>query len=85
VYVADTYNSAIRLINTESGEVTTVIGNPQAKSMCRFDDPNCDTLGLYEPSDVKIIGNRLFVVDTNNHLVRVFGTDTGLLKTLDVK
>ena len=87
IYVADSYNSAIRMIDAEGQSITTVIGNPSAKSMCRFDDPDCDTLGLYEPSDVKLSadGNTLYIVDTNNHLVREFDIDSGIMKTLDIK
>ncbi|MFI5412541.1 MAG: thioredoxin-like domain-containing protein, partial [Candidatus Micrarchaeales archaeon] len=85
VYVADTYNSSIRVIDLKKDTVSTLIGTPSAKSACRFDDPNCDTLGLYEPSDVKISGKTLYIVDTNNHLVRYFDLDQMMLKTLNLK
>lgn len=84
VYVADTYNSAIRVIDLDEETVTTLIGKPDEPSFCRFDDPNCDTLGLYEPNDVKVLGDTLYIVDTNNHLVRTFNLKEMMLKTLKI-
>jgi NHL repeat-containing protein len=49
------------------------------------DDPSCDTHGLFEPSDVKIRGNLLYVADTNNHVVKIFDLDKMVLKTLAIK
>ncbi|MDE1768002.1 MAG: redoxin domain-containing protein [Candidatus Micrarchaeota archaeon] len=83
-YVADTYNSSIKAIDLNEKNVTILVGNKE-KSVCKFDDPNCDTLGLYEPSDVKSDGKDIYIVDTNNHLVRKFETNSKLLKTLDIK
>jgi thiol-disulfide isomerase/thioredoxin len=83
IYVADTYNHAIRLVDLDTQKVSTLVGG--TKSLCRLDDPACDTLGLYEPSDVKKQGNMLYVADTNNHLVRTFDLDRMVLGTLAVK
>ena len=85
VYIADTYNSAIRMIDLKKREVTTLVGKPGERSFCRFDDPDCDTLGLYEPSDVKAKGGVLYIVDTNNHLVRTFDLKEMVLGTMDIK
>lgn len=83
IYVADTYNHAIRLVDLDAQQVLTLVGGK--KSMCRLDDPACDTLGLYEPSDVKKQGNTLYIADTNNHLVRMFDLEKMILTTLEVK
>jgi thiol-disulfide isomerase/thioredoxin len=85
IYIADTYNHAVRLIDLDKQEVSTVVGNAGEKTMCRVDDPACDTLGLFEPSDVKQKGNVLYIADTNNHLVRMFDLDKMVLKTLAIK
>ena len=85
VYVADTYNSSIRLIDLKKDEVTTLVGKPGEKSFCRFGDSDCDTLGLYEPSDVKMNSGLLYIVDTNNHLVRTFDTERMVLGTFTIK
>ncbi len=87
IYVADTYNSAIRVIDVAHDSVSTVIGSPGSKSFCKFGEGGCDTLGLYEPSDVKASrnGRTLYVVDTNNHLVRTFSFDDFMLRTLALR
>lgn len=84
IYVADTYNHAIRLVDLDAQQVSTLVGKAE-KAMCRLDDPSCDTLGLYEPSDVKQKGNVLYIADTDNHLVRTFDLDKMILQTLAIK
>ena len=85
IYVADTYNHAIRLIDLAEQRVSTLVGKPEMKTVCNIDDPACDTLGLYEPSDVKIRNNALYIADTNNHLIRIFDLDKKVLRTLPVR
>jgi NHL repeat len=53
--------------------------------LCNIDDPACDTLRLYEPSDVKIRNNALYIADTNNHLIRIFDLDKKVLRTLPIR
>ena len=83
VYVADTYNHAIRVIDLAKGEVSTLIGRSNAAG-CRLDD-SC-TLMLYEPSDVKLLAknNMLYIADTNNHLIRIFNLESKVLHTLNI-
>jgi thiol-disulfide isomerase/thioredoxin len=85
IYVADTYNHAVRLVDLDKQSVSTIVGKADMKAMCNIDDPACDTLGLYEPSDVKKRGNALYIADTNNHLVRVFDLNKMVLRTLAIK
>lgn len=82
VYVADTYNHAIRLADLSRNEVSTLIGR-NGSLECKVDD-SC-TLMLYEPSDVKVKDNLLYIADTNNHLIRVFSTDERMLYTLVIE
>ncbi len=85
IFVADTYNSAIRMIDLDKEKVSTIIGRHGMGGICRLDDPNCDTLGLYEPSDVEHYEDKLYIADTNNHLIRVYDLKTNILKTLDIR
>jgi thiol-disulfide isomerase/thioredoxin len=85
VFVADAYNHAIRLIDLEHGMVSTLVGRSHMKTVCRLDDPDCDTLGLYEPSDVKLHGGKLYISDTNNHLIRIFDLEKKILTTLNIR
>ncbi len=85
IYVADTYNHAVRLIDLDKQTVMTLIGNAgQSSIMCKPDDPACETLGLFEPSDIKQRENVLYIADTNNHLIRTFDLDKMVLKTFDL-
>lgn len=85
IFVADTYNSALREINLETDMVSTVIGGNSSQQVCRPDNTSCCPLGLYEPGDVKVYQNRLYLADTNNHLVRIYDPKTGLLDTLQIR
>lgn len=84
IFVADTYNSAIRIIDLEEQRVSTLVGRKTA-GICRIDDPKCDTLALYEPSDVKVYQDKLYIADTNNHLIRIYDLKENLLTTLNIK
>jgi hypothetical protein len=72
-------------------KVLTVVGKSEMKMtttttmMCKIDDPSCDTLGLFEPSDVKISRTYLYIADTNNHLIRIFDLEKQVLKTLPIR
>lgn len=85
IFVADTYNSAIRVIDKKTEQVSTLVGKKGTSTMCRLDDPACDTLGLYEPSDVEWYNDKIYIADTNNHLVRVYDLKANVLQTLDIK
>jgi thiol-disulfide isomerase/thioredoxin len=85
IFVADTYNSAIRVIDKTTEQVATVVGKKETSTMCKLDDPSCDTLFLYEPSDVKWYDDKLYIADTNNHLIRIYDLKTNLLQTLDIQ
>ncbi|HWY33912.1 MAG TPA: thioredoxin-like domain-containing protein, partial [Nitrosopumilaceae archaeon] len=71
IYVADTYNSAIREIDLETNQVKTIVGKTEMNGICKVDDPACDSLGLYEPSDIELFQDKMYITDTNNHLIRV--------------
>jgi DNA-binding beta-propeller fold protein YncE len=85
IFVADTYNSALRMIDLKDEKVLTIIGKHGTDGICKLDDPTCDTLGLYEPSDVEFYEDKLYICDTNNHLIRVYDLKTNVLKTLDIR
>ncbi len=85
IFVADTYNSAIRVIDLKTSQVYTLIGKTQKETVCLPENPSCDILALYEPSDVELYDGRLYISDTNNHLIRVFDLKTNTLSTLEIK
>ncbi len=84
VYVADTFNNSIKYIDFKKDKSYQIISQNE-KSVCNINDPECDTLGLFEPNDVKINGNYLYICDTNNHLIRMFDIKKRILKTVKIK
>ena len=96
LYVADTYNNAIRKIDLEKGIVSTLIHKKEGLCMIGdnigrnraadlFPAEACDVLGLWEPSDIKYVDGVLYIVDTNNHLIRTFDLKTKKLETLELR
>jgi len=72
LYVADTYNGKIKRVDPRTGTVTTLLGS--VHGWRDGDDPL-----FYEPNGIHAADGRLYVADTNNHLVRVVDLET--LKT----
>jgi len=63
LFVADTFNHVIRLIDLSSGDVATFLGTGQP-------GPGTpDRIGFYEPGGLSVAGDTLYVADTNNHRV----------------
>jgi thiol-disulfide isomerase/thioredoxin len=85
IFVADTYNSAIRVIDLKNSQVYTLVGKTQKNLVCLPDNPECNILPLYESADVELYENKLYIADTNNHLIRVFDLNTNSLQILDVR
>ena len=84
LYVADTYNNSIREINLDENKVSTLIKKMDL-NVCMVADEECNILGLWEPSDVKYLDGKLYITDTNNHLVRVFDLDKKKLEDLNIR
>ena len=64
LYVADTYNNKIKVIDPATGETRTLVGDNKAG---RTDDPPA----FNGPGGISAGDDMLFVADTDNHLVRV--------------
>ncbi len=75
----DTYNSVIRVIDLKNLYVSTLIRKINENSICTPKNKNCNILPLNEPNDVEFFGNKLYVTDTNNHLIRIFDINTNNL------
>jgi thiol-disulfide isomerase/thioredoxin len=83
VYIADTYNHAVRTADLTTGEIHTLIKrSDKIKSGCTIDGTDCDILPLNEPNDVLVYGNYIYIADTDNHLVRVYDMAAKKLETL---
>jgi len=65
LYVADSYNHKIRVIDLKTGEVSTFLGTGKAGKNLK------GTVQFSEPAGLSIAGDRLYIADTNNHRIVV--------------
>ena len=77
LYVADTYNHKIKVIDLAQRSSKTFLGTPQ---------PGIKNASVEfsEPAGLSIAGGQLFIADTNNHRVRVYDFRTRELRTLEI-
>ncbi|KAK9508441.1 hypothetical protein O3M35_005996 [Rhynocoris fuscipes] len=71
VYVADTYNHKIKIIDPENKTCTTVKYTPSIK--------------LNEPGGLYAFGDKIFIADTNNHSIRVLNIKDKTVSTIELK
>jgi DNA-binding beta-propeller fold protein YncE len=77
LYVADTYNSKIKVIDPSERSCTTFVGG-KANGWWAG--------GLFsEPGGLSITGDKMYVADTNNHRIRVVDLNTKAISTLDLQ
>ena len=75
LYVADTYNSKLKVIDLKDQSVTTFLGGKK-------DDKE---LPFNEPAGLSLANGKLYVADTNAHRIRVVDLKTKDLTTLPIK
>lgn len=76
LYVADTYNNKIKTINPQTKETRTFLGTSTAGWR---DGPE----PLFaEPSGLSATGDKLYIADTNNHVIRIVDVQTKVVSTL---
>jgi hypothetical protein len=79
LYVADTYNNKIKRIDPAESASTTLVGTGQPG---KADEPP----QFDEPAGLAYAGGKLYVADTNNHLVRTIDLKNGSrVATLPIK
>jgi DNA-binding beta-propeller fold protein YncE len=76
LYVADTYNSKIKMIDPATQRCTTWLGDPPGWLKAKMFD---------EPGGVAIAGAKMYVADTNNHRIRVVDMNTKEVTTLNLQ
>lgn len=80
MYVADTFNHAIRAYDPAKGTVSTIAGSPERG----FKDGMLEFARFNEPTDVQRAGNLLYIADTNNHAIRVLDLHNNTVSTLKI-
>lgn len=82
LYIADTMNHRVRMVDAITGGITTLAGTGQP----RFsgDDGHADQAALNEPAAL-VLGEddaRLYIADQSNHRVRMIDLRTGVIQTV---
>jgi DNA-binding beta-propeller fold protein YncE/cytochrome oxidase Cu insertion factor (SCO1/SenC/PrrC family) len=77
IYVADTYNNKIKVVDAETGAVSTFAGTGKPG---KSDDPAM----FDEPAGITHANGKLYVADTNNHLIRTIDLQTKKVSTLTI-
>jgi thiol-disulfide isomerase/thioredoxin/DNA-binding beta-propeller fold protein YncE len=72
LYVADTYNSKLKLIDPAKKSCATYLGGPATKLFS-------------EPGGLSIAGDKIYVADTNNHRIRIVDLKTKEVTTLPLE
>jgi DNA-binding beta-propeller fold protein YncE len=76
LYVADTYNSKIKVIDADKRSCTTFLGGAGGWL----------TTSLFkEPGGLSVAGDKLYVADTNGHRIRVVDLKTKAVSTLQLR
>lgn len=81
VYIADSYNHKIKTLDPTTGQVKTVIGTGRPGHA----DGSFAQAELFEPEGVVAGQGRLYIADTNNHLIRVADLASERLHTLRLR
>ncbi|MEK7409517.1 MAG: thioredoxin-like domain-containing protein [Acidobacteriota bacterium] len=81
IYVADTYNSKIKVVDPARGMSVTYAG----KGKPGFADGKLAAAMFNEPGGLAFLDGKLYVADTNNHRVRVVDPAGGEVRTLPLK
>lgn len=80
LFVADTSNNCIRKINFTN--IVTTFGLPPPQGSSGYADGVGTSAAFDNPTGVTVRGSNLYVVDTNNHRIRVISIETRVVSTL---
>lgn len=78
LFIADTYNHKLKTIDLKTNEVKSFLGTGK-------DGSSLNPVEFSEPSGLALVGNRLFVADTNNHRICVVNLDDNKVSEFKVE
>jgi hypothetical protein len=81
VVIADTYNHKIKLLNPKTRTVSTLAGSGKPGHR----DGAGKKAQFYEPGGVSVLGDTIYVADTNNHAIRAVDARSGVVSTVHIR
>ncbi len=81
LYVADTYNNKIKKVVPQTKSAVTLLGTGRAGLL----DGDGKSAEFDEPAGVSIAAGKLYIADTNNHVIRVADLTTKKVATLQLR
>ncbi len=78
IWVADTYNNKIKILDPATKASRTFLGDGEAGLV------DGAKARLDEPGGISVARGKLYIADTNNHVIRVADLPTGELRTLEL-
>ena len=78
IYVADTYNHKIKLVDPGSRNCVTLVGETRRGN-------SLQPLQLHAPAGLAVHGNTLYIADTNNHRIVTFDLGSRQARTLTIE
>lgn len=79
LYVADTYNHKIKVVDPNEKTSVTFLGTRNPGSN------DGKSPKFYEPGGLAISGNKIYIADTNNHAIRIADLSAKIVNTLVLK
>lgn len=79
LYVADTYNSRIKVLDPATNEIHTLFG---LGGLGGFRDGDASMAEFDEPGGMDYANGKLYVADTNNHAIRVIDLEAQSVSTV---
>ncbi|XP_065650186.1 NHL repeat-containing protein 2 [Hydra vulgaris] len=80
LYVADSYNHKIKIVNLSNLSCTTLAGN----GVVGIKNGDFLSAEFNEPGGIICLDDTIYIADTNNHLIRVLNLTTRLVSTLEI-
>jgi len=77
LFIADTYNNKIKVCDPKTLTIKTFAGDGKPGS-------GDESPRFYQPGGLSVVGDSLYVADTNNHKIRVIDIESGAVRTLEI-
>ena len=80
LYITDAYNNKIKKVYPSTRGVATFLGTGEPG----YKDGPARLAEFHEPGGLSVAGGKLYIADTNNHVIRVADLDTEEVATLEL-